>query len=259
MVLDWLIDLHKAEEKPWRMLVLGFIYSSVAAGLALLIFPSQASAILLVLTVAAFMPIMLNLMKIEELKEEKSRFLIKQHWPALKFFVFLFVGMIIAYTLWFAAMPAEIAKSLFSMQLETIAGRGVELGALTGLNSFAGILANNSRVLIVGLMLAFVFGAGAVFILDWNATILGVLLGNLFHHRVDFSAARYLVHGIPEITAYFVAGLAGGIISAAIARHKIGTKQFNNVLKDSAGLIVLSIIILIIAALLEVYVSPLIG
>ena len=259
MVLDWLIDLHRAEEKPWRMLILGFVYSSVAAGLALLIFPREASAILLVLTVAAFMPIMLNLMKIEELKEETSRFLIKQHWPALKFFVFLFIGMIVAYTLWFAAMPAEIAKNLFSMQLETIAGRGVELGAVTGLGNLAGIIANNSRVLVVGLMLAFVFGAGAVFILDWNATILGVLLGNLFHHRVDFSAARYLVHGIPEITAYFVAGLAGGIISAAIARHKIGTKQFNNILKDSAGLIILSVVILIIAALLEVYVSPLIG
>lgn len=259
MVLDWLVNLHRAEDKPWKMLILGFVYSSIAAGLALFIFPSEAGAVMLVLTVAAFMPLMLNLMKIEELKDEKSRFLIKEHWPALRLFIFLFFGMIIAYTLWFAVLPAEITKSLFDMQLTTIAGRGVELGAMTGLGSLASILLNNFKVLMVGLLLALVFGAGAIFILDWNATILGVLLGNVLHHRLDFSAAKYLVHGVPEITAYFVAGLAGGIISAAIARHKLGTKEFNNVLRDSAGLIVLSAVILIIAALLEVYVSPLVG
>lgn len=259
MVLDWLIDLHKAEDKPWKMIILGFIYSLIAAGLAYLIFPRESGAVMLVLTIAAFMPIMLNLMKIEELKEETSRFLIKEHWPALRLFVFLFFGMVIAYVTLFLTLPSNITNSLFGMQIDTITSRGVEMGALTGLSSLGGILLNNFKVLLVGLVLALVFGAGAIFILDWNATILGVLIGGALKHSFGVGFAQYLVHGIPEILAYFVAGLAGGIISAAIARHKIGTKQFNNVLKDSAGLIVLSVVILIIAGLLEVFVSPLIG
>jgi uncharacterized membrane protein SpoIIM required for sporulation len=259
MVLDWLIDLHKAEDKPWKMIILGFVYSTIAAGLAYLIFPREAGAVMLVLTIAAFMPLMLNLMKIEELKEETSRFLIKEHWPALRLFVFLFFGMILAYVTLFIALPTNITNSLFGMQIDTITSRGVEMGAVLGLDSLGGILLNNFKVLLVGLVLALVFGAGAIFILDWNATILGVLIGGTLKHSFGVGFAQYLVHGIPEIFAYFVAGLAGGIISAAIARHKIGTPKFTKILKDSAGLIVLSIVILLIAALLEVFVSPLIG
>jgi uncharacterized membrane protein SpoIIM required for sporulation len=259
MVLDWLVDLHKAEDKPWKMIILGFVYSSIAAGLAYLIFPREAGAVMLVLTIAAFMPLMLNLMKIEELKEETSRFLIKEHWPALRLFVFLFLGMVLAYVTLFIALPTNITNSLFGMQIDTITSRGVEMGAVLSLDNLGGILLNNFKVLIVGLLLALVFGAGAIFILDWNATILGVLIGGALKHNFGIGFAQYLIHGVPEIFAYFVAGLAGGIISVAIARHKIGTKQFNNVLKDSAGLIVLSVVILIIAALLEVFVSPLIG
>ncbi len=259
MVLDWLVDLHKAEDKPWKMIILGFVYSTIAAGLAYLIFPREAGAVMLVLTIAAFMPLMLNLMKIEELKEETSRFLIKEHWPALRLFVFLFFGMVLAYVTLFMALPSTITNSLFGMQIDTITSRGVEMGAVLSLDSLGGILLNNFKVLLVGLVLALVFGAGAIFILDWNATILGVLIGGTLKHSFGVGFAQYLVHGVPEILAYFVAGLAGGIISAAIARHKIGTKQFNNVLRDSLGLIVLSVAILLIAGLLEVFVSPLIS
>ena len=68
---------------------------------------------------------------------------------------------------------------------------------------------------------------------------------------------RYLVHGIPEIAGYFVAALAGGIIGTAIIRHRFEKKKFWNVLKDSLDLIILAIVILIIAAFLEVFITPL--
>ena len=33
---------------------------------------------------------------------------------------------------------------------------------------------------------------------------------------------RYMTHGIFEILAYFIGGLAGGLISVAIIRHGMG-------------------------------------
>jgi len=241
------------------MILFGFFYSSLAVALALFIFPREAGPVMLVLSLAAFMPLMLNLMQTESLKDSQSRFLVKEHWPALKLFVFLFIGMLVSYTIWFLLLPAETTANLFGMQIETITGRGVEIGALVGAESFFAILLNNIKVLLVGIVLAFVFGAGAVFILEWNATVLATLLGGTIKNGIGIGFAKFLVHGIPEISAYFVGGLAGGIISLGIARHQIGTKDFKKTIVDSAELILLSILILVIAGLLEVYISPRIG
>ncbi len=66
----------------------------------------------------------------------------------------------------------------------------------------------------------------------------------------------YFAHGLPEIIAYFVAGLAGGILSFAIMKEKFGSKAFRKISLDAANLVVFAIIILILAALIEVFVSP---
>jgi len=67
---------------------------------------------------------------------------------------------------------------------------------------------------------------------------------------------RYMTHGIFEILGYFVGGLAGGIISVAVVRHDFGTKKFSKILLDSSDLLLLSVFILLVAAVVEVYVTP---
>ncbi|MEK6800615.1 MAG: stage II sporulation protein M, partial [Nanoarchaeota archaeon] len=67
---------------------------------------------------------------------------------------------------------------------------------------------------------------------------------------------RFFIHGLPEIAAYFIVALAGGIVSVAVIRHEIGTEKFWEVLQDSLNLIILAIVVLFLAALLEVFVTP---
>ena len=55
---------------------------------------------------------------------------------------------------------------------------------------------------------------------------------------------------------FIVGGLAGGIISIAIIRHDMGTKKFENILVDSSDLLILAIVVLAFAALIEVFVTP---
>ena len=74
---------------------------------------------------------------------------------------------------------------------------------------------------------------------------------------VSLGMLRYLIHGIPEILAYFTAGLAGGIISIAIIRHDFGHEKFKHIIIDSFDLIVGATLLLFVAALLEVFVTPL--
>ena len=67
---------------------------------------------------------------------------------------------------------------------------------------------------------------------------------------------KYAIHGIPEIAAYFVAGLGGGIISVAVIKENFATKKFSKVILDSSDLILIAVLLLIIAGLLEVYITP---
>ena len=56
---------------------------------------------------------------------------------------------------------------------------------------------------------------------------------------------------IPEVTGYLLAAIAGGVLSHAFVREKIGGKNFKIVLIDSIVLLIAAILFLIIAAFIE--------
>ena len=114
------------------------------------------------------------------------------------------------------------------------------------------------------LIFSLFYGSGTVFILAWNASVIAAAMGNIVRltmakgifTSISYALGKYLLHGIPEIAGYFVAALAGGIISVAIIKHEFGSERFIHILIDSMDLIVLSVVILAISAILEVYVTP---
>jgi len=67
---------------------------------------------------------------------------------------------------------------------------------------------------------------------------------------------RYMIHGIPEIGAYFVGALAGGIVSVSVIRKDLRGEGLWKILQDALFLIIIAIVILVIAALMEVYLTP---
>ncbi|HDH40804.1 MAG TPA: hypothetical protein ENG12_00115, partial [Candidatus Altiarchaeales archaeon] len=80
----------------------------------------------------------------------------------------------------------------------------------------------------------------------------------LYNYFGSFSISLgYAVHGIPEIAAYFIGALGGGIISVAVVNHDLRSREFRSIIIDSLDLILLSCVILFLAGLIEVYVTPL--
>lgn len=131
-------------------------------------------------------------------------------------------------------------------------------------------------MLSFAILFAFIYGAGAIFILTWNATVIGAAIGNFMRSNFSNFAAsvglvkvgsyfqvvsigllRYSIHGVPEIVAYFYGGLAGGIVSVAIIRHHYHSEKFSNILFDASELLIISIAFLLVAAFLEVFITPL--
>ena len=74
---------------------------------------------------------------------------------------------------------------------------------------------------------------------------------------MPFALLRYFIHGIPEIGAYFIAALAGGVVSIAVIRRDLESEKFWEILQDSLDLIILAVIVLFITTILEVFVTPL--
>ena len=84
--------------------------------------------------------------------------------------------------------------------------------------------------------------------------------GEIFGSQVltyPLSLIRYMTHGIFEILAYFMAGLAGGIISVAIIKNHLVGEHKKRILKDSLDLILLAVAFLVIGAIVEVFITPL--
>ena len=262
-LLHVLFKAKRAERHPLEMLCIGFVYASLSVLLSLWIFPEYASLVMVFLTVMSCLYVVQNALILEEKKERlvgSERTLLKTHMRTLLFLMFLFMGFFLGFMVWAIVLPTDVAAVSFSLQ-EASANR---IQAITGnsvtSDSFMRILANNFKVLAFSLIFALFYGAGAVFILAWNASVMGFVIGQLAKNTFGFIGltllfGKYFLHGIPEMLSYFTAALAGGIVFVSVVRGDLYT-GWKRTLLDVTLVLAISLIFLVLAALLEVYVSP---
>lgn len=282
-MLEMLIGPQKAERKPWELFFVGAFYASVSILLVNWVFAQDAvlskysGVIVVTFTVMFSLPFVYYLIKLEEDKatQHMGAFrLLKEHEKALWAFLWLFVGFVVAFSFWYILLPSVQS---YQAQVETFcainrpgdySGCLAQYGGAKGVQqtAFAGnkerlflIFANNIYVLIFTLVFSLVFGAGAIFILAWNASVIAAAIAIFTQSRLSelpIGLLRYLIHGLPEIAAYFVAAMAGGIISVAVIRHEVGSERFWEILQDALNLVIAAVIILFVAALMEVFLTP---
>lgn len=289
MIIESFLNPKSVNKDLNVLYIIGLVYTSVAIVLSIIVFKSQASMVMVFFTVMAVLPYIVNSIKHEEhedlvLKEEKS--ILKEHAKTLWKFMLVFFGMVTAFAIWFTVLPSDTSYEVFNVQLQTInminerpyhaTGNFWNAGYLMSkAGIFQQIVMNNLVVLFFCLIFSFLFGFGAIFILTWNASVIGTAIGTIIRTGIQEAASllgfqkagayfsvisygilRYAIHGIPEILSYFIAGLAGGIISVAAIRHDFRSKKYHKIITDSADLIIISIIMLIISAFIEVYITP---
>ena len=280
MVLESLLNPFKAKTKPWELFLVGLLYASLGLILGNWIFQEHASLIMVFLTVMACIPLLYNTLKEEEkgdIETETESKMLKEHAKVLVFFLALFSGMVVAYSIWYIFLPVNWVQSSFRIQTSTIQSINTRLsGNFTATKTLTYILLNNMKVLIFCILFSFLYGAGAIFILTWNASVISAAIGNFvrtrmsefathvgfskianYTHIISLGFLRYMFHGILEIAAYFVAAIAGGIVSVAVIKENLGTRNFEKIILDSANLILVAVAILIVAAVMEVFITPL--
>jgi len=281
MVLEALGNPSYLQKNPKELFILSFSYTAIAVLLSLWIFPEYAGLTMVFFSVMATIPLMLKMILFEE-KKYMSNPYDEKHIGAIKFFVFMFLGMVGAYTLFFVMLPESSVSNLFSIQLETINQINTDISkTITGKyigDLFSIILINNLKVMVFALLFSFIYGSGAIFILTWNASVISVAIGSLIRKMIYVAGSatgsvsvtgyfgaittglsRYLLHGIPEIGAYFVAGLAGGLISIATIKYQMNDSNFSKIMRDVLFLVFISVLLIVLSAIVEVSISPMIA
>ncbi len=280
MVLEQLFKPDWIEKKPKHAFLLGFIYSIVGAVSAKLIFGANPGMMTVAFTSILLLPSLNILLTIEE-NQARSRdkyWLGKQLWKdhsdIIGVYFYMFIGIFFTFAIISFTFPETAIIRFFEPMFEIIGITG-EATTLLGLASGAGeqtimsIFINNFIVTIVCLLLSLIYGAGAIIFITWNATVWGVVIGffakqalissaNVNPITVFFSTVLpFFPHMVMEALPYFTAAIVGGVISKAALREELFSPRFNEIVKDATFVMIGSLIILFIAAVVEVKVYPL--
>src|SRR3989344_1935240 len=260
-MLESILNPKNAEDKPFHVFGIAILYSFVAMIFAQQLFPSQSSLLTIALITIIFVPFFQKLFETEETADiTVHKNLYERHKKSILVFSGFFLGTMFAITGAYLFLPQS---QLFTLQTETLGNIGAPTGKIISAEDFARFFFNNTKVMTLIFILSAVMGAGAVFILAWNASVIGVFVGlfsqNLASHTgsiaylygIPLALSSIALHGIPEILAYFVAGLAGGILSVGIIREKAFSDNFKIIFKDSLFLFAFAEFLIIGAALLE--------
>lgn len=257
MVLEKLVSLKTAIKNPLSMFIVGGLVSVVCLFVAFFVFQTSAGIFTSLLVTLAMTPFMINLIRYDEAREEmmskdieKSNIFFR-HRDILKVYAAFFGGMILSLSIIYLILPEHISGVLFKDQSDEI---NRIRGKFMSFDNFQKIIINNIGVLFLSFLFSFLFGAGAVFILAWNASVLSAAIGMTAKSIGGFKGLplammSYFPHGSLEILAYFIGGIAGGLISAAITRKK--SPRFAFIVKDSLMMMAISTVILILAGAIE--------
>ena len=282
-MLESIINPKNLEKGEWKMFFIGIVYASLSILLVHFFFRgdpvlSKYSGMIVVIFCVMFsLPFMYYLIKKEEKEDEKIEGLfsvLKTHKSAIFSLMWLFIGFVIAFSFWYMILQSDF---LFNAQIETFCminspgnindcvskysfsqSKLRVTGAFAKTSRFLAILENNVYVMIFTLLFSLIFGAGAIFILAWNASVISAAIG-IFSGRIreiPLGLLRYMIHGFPEIAAYFVTALAGGIFGFGALKYGFRNRIFLKVVENVVILLFLSVVLLVVAALIEVYITP---
>jgi len=182
---------------------------------------------------------------------------IKNHWNVFEAYIFSFMGMFFVYLLLEMLVSPVVAASLFAEQTAIF-----NVHATASVGTLMSILSNNIVVLLICFFIALVYRSG-VFIVAWNASVWGVVLGHSLRQSVSLLAVEpatvavlsvlvILPHLIGEALAYIFAAVSGSLLFEAFIK-RMKARLLRLYLNDVFVILILAAVILLVSAIIEVF------
>jgi len=280
VVLEHLFPEDWLERRGVYAFILGVVYAIVGVLIASVLFPKDPALVGVALTSLLLLPEMYKIFSIEERKqslEQKTTFLSlwKDDIDLVRIYTFLFLGIILVYSVGTILLPSIQTNSLFKEQLAIRFGGEMSGNAIASGNSITGglfdsalfieLLSNNLLVLIACFIMALLTGDGAIFLIIWNGSVWGTIFGITAKNAATFSGANVIYlfalvmlivfpHMIIEGMSYFLAAIAGTVISKDVILEKFASDRFFRVFGLNLYLVVIALLFLILGAVVEAFV-----
>ncbi|MBI2659025.1 hypothetical protein HYX05_02910 [Candidatus Woesearchaeota archaeon] len=279
MVLEEFFKADWVDKRPVYSLFLGAFFTLVSFATSLFIFRSTPNFIgisTLLFTVILIVPAINKLFDIEERIESKENLsFFQKHEHIIDFFVYFFIGVFIVLFVIALIKPGLVfsEQQLYNIEAQQAPqaqeGRKLPPPPETGssLKQAERLLRNNLYVMVISFALSLFYGSGAMFLIILNASAFASALARVVRSSlpgIDFlTVYSYILcnlgimffHTIPETAGYLIAAISGGVLSHAFMREKIGGKNFRIVVKDAFILLIISYLVLLAAAAVEIELS----
>ncbi len=216
-MLELFIEEEKIERSIPLLFALSFFGVVFSIIISILIFKDAASFPAVFLSAIAVSPTLMALTKRAGVDRDGIN-------KMVKFYAVIFFGMATTFAFIYLVMPDDFNKDIYSSQLNK-----VQIAFFTFENPlFWKIFFNNIGLLFGFFLLSLFFGYGSSLLLSWNASILGVLWGNAIKNALYFLDTNLLIskglfiwpYLVPEVVAYFLAAIAGGMLYVNLSKHK---------------------------------------
>ncbi|MBI2573469.1 stage II sporulation protein M [Candidatus Woesearchaeota archaeon] len=276
MVLEHIFPEDWLESKGIFSFILGVIYSIIGMVIASFLFPGDPALVSVAITSMLLLPELYKIFSIEERNERlEQKVSMKSLWrddiAVVRVYVFIFLGILLTYSIGTILLPSYQTNTLFREQLEIRFGQGFAGNAIAFTDSlFTSILSNNFMVLMACFIMALLTGDGAIFLISWNASVWGSIFGITAKNAAQFSGENafyvFLIvmlvvfpHMIIEGIAYFLAAISGSVISKDVLLEGFASDRFFEVFGFNLYLFIFALIFLILGAGIETIVLDNIG
>ena len=254
-MLESILNPKVARNNIPEVFAVTVIFGLIAVFFSYYLFPEYASVLMCAEITVLLTPFFQRLFASEEAMEEFAmkhhinKNLFQRHAPVLKIYSAFFIALILMMSLLFVLAPSPTRLQVFQKQIsevERLSGMAVT-GHATTPSAAITIFTNNMFVMFLAFVTSLIFGTGAIFILAWNASVIGVYAGAFVQflessgmsslmaiaYGIPNALLAITMHGVPEVFGYFFAGIAGGILSAGLIKEKLISPEMNVILIDS--------------------------
>ncbi|MEM4263288.1 MAG: stage II sporulation protein M [Candidatus Woesearchaeota archaeon] len=264
MVLEQFLENVHVKRHAYFVIFLSMIYVFIAYGVAYLFFKESMSLVAVFTLTIILIPSLHHIISLEEQIERKNglRHFFRNHATIFKVYSSAFLGILIGFGVIGAVFDSA---DIYAYQIDFLT-RQSSIGA-SAISKFAsnsyvpsftdvlGLFSQNISVMLIAFVLSVFYGAGAVFLIVFNASMFSAFLFSFMTATSKTIASVSFIHFIPEISGFLLAAISGAILSAAILNESFSSPYFRNVMKNISIMLAVSIFLIFIGAFLEIYLS----
>lgn len=259
MVFEEFLDAKEIKNNFLFLVLLGIFYVILSFFISKIFFSNNLSISIIFILTMFLVPSTYSMIKKEENMEAKSglKYFFKNHRFILKVYLALFLGIFVGFILlgnFGTGEQLNYQYNILSSSSDVNSDLEVEVSKENvNLNGAFSIISSNMLVIIIAFVLSLFYGAGALFLIVLNASVFASYVILLLRQFTSYKMYLVSLHMLPELFGFFIAALAGALVSRALYHEKLGSNKFKNVLRDSIMLLLIAFGIIVISAFIEVY------